>query len=198
MTLPASYEETFRRFDREGGRWLATWNWAAFVFGVFWYLYRGVWVKALIYFAVIFIVSAITGGIATIPLWIVVGVLANYDLYLLKRKGTQLWDGGGVAPNAVPGVTSPAFSAPSPSSAMARLTALDNARTQGVISDAEYADKRQQLELDAERERKLGALEDMRRAGILSPVEYEAKKRDIMFESYQTAAPQPAGISLNK
>lgn len=184
MTLPASYEETFRRFDQAGGRWIATWNWAAFLFGVFWYFYRGLWVKALIYFVAVVTLSAITGGVLALPAWVAFGAVANYDLYLLKRKGTQLWAGGGVAPDAVPGVTSPTFTAAAPGNAAARLTALENARMQGVISETEYAHKRQQLELDAEREKKLAALEDMRRAGLVSPMEFEAKKRDIMFEGH--------------
>lgn len=196
MTLPASYEDTFRRFDSAGGRWIATWNWAAFVFGIFWYFYRGLWAKALIYLLGAIVLGTITGGILAIPVWIAFGIVANYDLYLLKRKGTQLWDGGGVAPDAVPGVTSPTSTAPAPSSAAARLTALENARTQGVISEAEYAQKRLQLELDAEREKKLAALEDMRRAGILSQMEYEAKKRDIMFEG-QVGATTTAASAAN-
>ncbi|GBF07543.1 hypothetical protein DAERI_150061 [Deinococcus aerius] len=182
MSLPASYDDTFRRFDDAGGRWIATWNWAAFALGFFWYLYRGLWVKAIIYAVATLILAVATGGVAVPLTWIATGMVANYDLYLLKRKGTQLWDGGGVAPDAVPGVTSPTSAAPAPSNAATRLVALENARTQGVISEAEYAQKRLQLELDAEREKKLAALEDMRRAGILSQMEYEAKKRDIMFE----------------
>lgn len=187
MTLPASYEDTFRKFDAADGRWIFTWNWAAFWFGLFWYLYRGLWLKAIIYFVALLILSGITAGLVTLFCWVGFGALANYDLYLLRRKGTQLWNGGGVAPDAVPGVTiTPTMQV---NSAVTRLAALDKARSQGLVSEFEYVEKRQQLELDAEREKKLEALEEMRRSGILSPMEYEAKKRDIMT---MTAVPVPA------
>lgn len=181
MALPASYEEVFQRFDNAGGKWVATWNWAAFVFGIFWYFYRGLWVKALIYLLGIFVIGVISGGLLSIPIWIAFGIVANYDLYLLQRKGTQLWDGSGISTDVVRGVKN-TFSTPTSGTAEMRMTALENAKHQGVISDIEYAEKRAQIELDAEREKKLAALEDMRRSGMLSPMEYEAKKRDIMLE----------------
>ncbi len=141
MTLPASYEETFRKFDAADGRWIFTWNWAAFWFGLFWYLYRGLWLKAIIYFVALLILSGITAGLVTLFCWVGFGALANYDLYLLRRKGTQLWNGGGVAPDAVPGVTiTPTMQA---NSAVTRLAALDKARSQGLLSEFEYVEKRE-------------------------------------------------------
>lgn len=148
------------------------------------------WVKALIYFFALLIVGGITAGILVPFAWIAMGIIANYDLYLLSRKGTQLWDGGSVAANAMATVS--VSSSRTSGVANTRLSALENARSQGIISDAEYAEKRQQLEQDAEREKKLAALEEMRRAGMLAPVDYEAKKRDIMFESHGAAAGSPA------
>ncbi len=194
MTLPSSYHEVFQRFDDAGGKWVATWNWAAFVFGIFWYFYRGLWAKAIIYYLVAALLATITGGVLGLVMWFSIGLVANYDLYLLHRKGTQLWDGGGVASDAVPGVTSP-ISTPSASNAAGRLAALENARRQGVISESEYNQKLTQLELDAEREKKLAALEDMRRTGVLSQMEYEAKKRDIMLDTREAAAQASTGIS---
>lgn len=180
------YEQTFARFDAANGRWIPTWNWGAFIFGLVWYLYKGLWAKALIWFVALLILSAVSGGILAIPLWVAWGVLGNYDMYLLYRKGTQLWHGAGIHPDALPGVTAAnadrGVKAPH-SSATARMDALDRARAQGVISEAEYAAKRVHIETDHERERKLAALYDMRRNGLISDLEFEQKRREVEAQS---------------
>lgn len=79
------YARAFAGFDAGGSR--NVWNWAAFLLGGFWYLFRGMWVKALLYFAA----AIFSGGFLAIPLWIYGGMRGTYDLYLLRTRGNQLW-----------------------------------------------------------------------------------------------------------
>jgi hypothetical protein len=83
--LPAYYERAFTTIDR--GQTKVVWNWAAFLLGAFWYLYRGMWVKAILYVAI----ALLSGGFLALPIWIYGGVMGTYDLWLLHRKGTQAW-----------------------------------------------------------------------------------------------------------
>jgi len=91
------YRERFARFDADGGRFAATWNWPAFVFSVIWYFTNGMWAKGalLLGITVVATMSAPGFGILLHPINLVVGVYAglagNYDYYLLKRKDTQWW-----------------------------------------------------------------------------------------------------------
>jgi hypothetical protein len=88
------YRRKFREFDSGGSGFLVTWNWPAFFFGAIWYLTKGMVTKAVIYI----IIGGITGVISTaagFPLFIFIpvflGIAGNYDYYLLKKKGKQLW-----------------------------------------------------------------------------------------------------------
>jgi hypothetical protein len=83
--LPDYYARAFAEFDTGGSQ--IVWNWAAFLLGALWYLYRGMWAKALIYAAI----AIFSGGFLIIPLWIYAGLRGTYDLYLLRRTATQLW-----------------------------------------------------------------------------------------------------------
>lgn len=85
--LDPHYQHKFARIDAEGGSFVALWNWPAFLFGAFWYLFKGMWAKALL----IFFVALLSGGLLGIPLWIYTGVAGTYDYYLLKRRQKQLW-----------------------------------------------------------------------------------------------------------
>lgn len=85
--LPPYYQSCFGRFEAQGGGFTTSWNWAAFFFGCLWYLIKGMWAKAIIFFVII----AISGGLLAIPAWIYFGLGANYDYYLLKRHQKQLW-----------------------------------------------------------------------------------------------------------
>lgn len=81
------YRRAFATFDAKGGAFAPVWNWGAFGFLFLWYLYRGLWVKALIILAV----CMFTVGFAALPLCIYAGLAGDYDFYLLQRKQTQLW-----------------------------------------------------------------------------------------------------------
>ena len=81
----AYYQRAYAQFDSGGSR--VFWNWPAFLFGAFWYLYRGMWAKALLLAAIVLF----TGGFLAIPVWIYGGLMGTYDDYLLRRRGTQGW-----------------------------------------------------------------------------------------------------------
>jgi len=81
------YQRVFQEFDEGGGQFQAKWNWAAFLFGFFWYLVRGMWLKGLVMLAVTFAFA----GIPAIFFWLYCGIAGNYDYYLLQTKGKQLW-----------------------------------------------------------------------------------------------------------
>ena len=81
----AYYQRAYAQFDAGGSK--VAWNWAAFLFGAFWYLFRGMWAKALLLAAIVIF----TGGFLAIPVWIYGGLMGTYDDYLLRRRGTQGW-----------------------------------------------------------------------------------------------------------
>lgn len=81
------YQTVFSKIDRDGGRIVAHWNWPAFLFSFIWYFAKGMWAKALLAIAVI----CGSGGVLFLPFMIYAGIFGNYDYYLLKVKGRQLW-----------------------------------------------------------------------------------------------------------
>ncbi len=81
------YRRVFAKIDAGGGRSTATWNWAAFLFGLFWYMSKGMVAKAIL----MLVVCVITAGLAGPLVWVYSGLLGNYDYYLLRRKHTQFW-----------------------------------------------------------------------------------------------------------
>ncbi len=81
------YQKILTEIDANNGKYLSKWNWAAFFFGALWYLYKGMWAKALI----MLFVCIVLAGVPCIFFWIYSGVAGNYDYYLLKGKGTQFW-----------------------------------------------------------------------------------------------------------
>jgi hypothetical protein len=86
--LPDYYIKAFEEFKRSGGAGLKPkFNLGAFAFGGFWYLYRGLWAKGLLYFAIVLG----SGGTAAVIPWIYGFMFGTYDLYLLKKDHKQLW-----------------------------------------------------------------------------------------------------------
>jgi hypothetical protein len=86
-------ESIFEIFSRRGGAFVPTWNWRAFIFGPFWYFRRGLYAKG----AVLLVLSVcpfftLTTTIALgLAVLVYSGAVGNWDDYLLKVKGTQLW-----------------------------------------------------------------------------------------------------------
>ena len=93
VDVPMKAEQAYPRFETNEGGFVATWNWAAFFFGAIWYLVKGIWVKGL----AICLVALLTHGLAIPVLWVYCGVFGNWDHYLLKRLGSQLWGRGQLA-----------------------------------------------------------------------------------------------------
>ena len=86
--LTEYYARAFEEFERSGDASLKPkFNIGAFFFGAFWYLYRGLWAKSLLYFAIVIG----SGGIASLIPWIYGFMFGTYDLYLLRKTGKQLW-----------------------------------------------------------------------------------------------------------
>lgn len=77
------YKRVFTEISQDGGGFKAYWNWTAFLLGPFYFLYHGLIVKALMLFVV---------GLFFFPAsWLYAGIAFNYDLYLKKVKGKDLW-----------------------------------------------------------------------------------------------------------
>jgi len=85
--------------------------------------------------------------------------------------------------------------AQAPSDIQSKLKALEDAYRAGILSEAEYASKKAELEkqsqvLDESKQQKLKALEDAYQAGILSEEEYARKKAEVLGAPAATA-PMP-------
>jgi hypothetical protein len=77
------YKKVFTEINDEGGGFKASWNWHAFLLGPFYFLSHGLYIKALLLFGV---------GLLFFPAsWAYAGLAFNYDLYLKKVKGKDLW-----------------------------------------------------------------------------------------------------------
>lgn len=78
---------------------ILSWNWAAFLFSFFWQIYRGLWLKGLLYAAFFFLLKSwiefLNYPLLHYIVWTGVplfyGAISNYDYYLLKIHGEPLW-----------------------------------------------------------------------------------------------------------
>jgi hypothetical protein len=88
IDLPQYYKLAFAEFDKnpQGGPQFK-FNWGAFWFGPFWYFFRGMWLKAILYLALVF---GTAGFLMWLP-WIYSFGFGTYDLYLLRKHGKQFW-----------------------------------------------------------------------------------------------------------
>ncbi|MDR1629043.1 MAG: DUF2628 domain-containing protein [Oscillospiraceae bacterium] len=85
------YMDKFRKMKEQNKN--ASWNWCAFLFSTFWFIYRKMYLYALALFAVGILLSAFD-LIANIAISLVCGILGNY-LYMghlekLAKEGKQL------------------------------------------------------------------------------------------------------------
>lgn len=98
------YERVFR--ELENGR-RRKWNWYAGFFGVFWYLYKGMWRKGAAYAVIIVVVTFLLnlifpslGAAAISVFWACFfASMGNWDYYLFKVHGENFigrhtWTGG--------------------------------------------------------------------------------------------------------
>lgn len=160
----------FRKFDDNGGRFVLTWNWFAFFFGPLWYLFQGMWPKAIVYLILISIAGGLSGGLGGLAGFAVLGAIGNYDLYLLRRHDVHFWDSPSDAPST---------SGQGPTVTPAGLAELKALRDQGLISEDEYATKQARILREAEIARATATLERGLRAGVITHEEYERKKHAL-------------------
>ena len=57
--------------------------------GAFYYLFKGMWLKFLVYSIICITLACLTAGLGTISFWIIFVVFAPYDYYRLKALGKQ-------------------------------------------------------------------------------------------------------------
>ena len=62
---PAYYEQEFARIQQSGEAYKGKWNWAAFFFGPFWAITKGLWGACI----VCLVVAVITAGIGGVVYW---------------------------------------------------------------------------------------------------------------------------------
>jgi len=86
-------EAVFETFARQGGAFVPTWNWRAFVFGPLWYFRRGLYGKGVVLLGLSvcpFFTIVVTIGLGLAVL-VYCGAVGNWDHYLWRVKGTQWW-----------------------------------------------------------------------------------------------------------
>jgi hypothetical protein len=83
----------FAAFERQGGRFVPTWNWTAFVFGPLWYLRQGLYGKGIVLglLTVVPIGTLVVTLVVSTAVLVYCGLAGNWDRYLLETRGTQWW-----------------------------------------------------------------------------------------------------------
>ncbi len=85
--LSPYWQAVFQRFDQRAGQMETHWNWPAFFFGAFWYLFKGMPAKAALYF----VIAIASAGVGWLFLAIYAGLYGAWDYYLKEVHGKQLW-----------------------------------------------------------------------------------------------------------
>lgn len=93
----AYYEAVFKRYDDNDGKFFPIWNSFAFLFSIWWYISKGMWVLALaislslsLFVGLIEFFTPIPGPLLTILFALYAGFRGNYDYYLYSTKGKVL------------------------------------------------------------------------------------------------------------
>jgi Protein of unknown function (DUF2628) len=88
MPSLSTYEQqAFQKILANGERRTEFKNWAAFLFGPFWYCYKGMWLRG----SVALIASIASGGFLVFPFAVYAAWFGDYDHYQFKVKGRQIW-----------------------------------------------------------------------------------------------------------
>jgi hypothetical protein len=85
--LAPYYRDEFQQIQASGERYLGKWNWAAFFFGGFWAISKGLWKAGLISI----VGSFFTYGLVGIIYWFIFGVRGNYMYYSTIIKHQEPW-----------------------------------------------------------------------------------------------------------
>lgn len=194
-----SHARLFEQFNANQGRWTATWSWGAFWFGPLWYLYKGMWAKALMLFAFSVPLMVLTGATSPLIIPIILGLIGNYDYYLLRCHGSQLWDRKPLhtIPNTTVISTTPHFnvktvhttpttqptntSVPNPSGIPAnKFQVLRETYERGLLTREEFEEKRMVLLREMEHEATLKKLDEAYKVGLLTMEEYAEKRQRLL------------------
>lgn len=84
--LKPKYKEQFQKIFLSNEKFKGDFNLLAFLFGIIWCLYKGLWLVSL----VIIIVLLYSTGIAAIFFWLYLGFRGNYIYYKYKIEGKQV------------------------------------------------------------------------------------------------------------
>lgn len=86
LYVPVYYQKEFSKIQASREAYKGKFNWAAFIFGAFWALSKGLWLSAL----VAIIASIATGGVLGFVFWFIFGFRGNYIYYnkIVKDKQT--------------------------------------------------------------------------------------------------------------
>lgn len=87
----AYYARRFEAFNANDGRFRPTWNWFSLLFGPLWYLYKGLWAKG----ALMVVITFALAGVPAVFFWPYAAIAGNYDYYLWRCRGSQLWANAG-------------------------------------------------------------------------------------------------------
>ena len=76
--------------DIENGR-VRSINGYALLAGAFWYFYKGMWLKGLVYFGLAIVLVLIFPGFGALPVWVAASFNANWDYYFYKVHGENFF-----------------------------------------------------------------------------------------------------------
>ncbi len=86
-SVPPYYQQAFQQISANGEHPKTLINWAAFLFGPFWYCYRGMWVRG----SVALLLIIFSGGFLVYLFGIYALCYGNYDYYQFKVKNRHIW-----------------------------------------------------------------------------------------------------------
>jgi len=86
-------ESAFAVFEARGGRFVPTWSWQACLFGPLWYFRKGLYAKGavLLVLVILPVLPLSTTLLLQVAAFLYCGLAGNWDYYLLRMRGTQLW-----------------------------------------------------------------------------------------------------------
>lgn len=93
------FKRLFDRFD--SGERRISWNWPAAIFQLVWYAVKGMWPKAFLYGAILWLLQAVASNLdlyfLVLPVWacafLYFGAFGNYDYYIYRKKEEFFWAG---------------------------------------------------------------------------------------------------------
>lgn len=83
------WRKQFKTFDALQGKFRPTWSWTAFIFGLLWYMWKGMWGKAFLLFVAM--CALMMTGVGMLVYWVYPALFGKWDYYLLKKRGTHFW-----------------------------------------------------------------------------------------------------------